>query len=245
MAGTSAERQETGVVNNINKVSLNGKNPITVRSRNGTKVNKVLKAFKYEGRQITGSEPYIDVVFEQRFRNITKNIGLSLKGESAPSLAGGGLRGINLAVPGLADKFMIAAWESLQKDGYEKGDKIPDVYAEIKERNKTKIVVGNKAMGGPIDFMYIGPMSVQARYEDKKNILQLNGDIIEAERYAKTHKLFFRLRVRRHDQRFDPDAFDNRGIPTVYGRSKSRGDRSGRISVADKVPSTALLIRFR
>ena len=242
MAGTAAERQETGVVDNINKVSRAG--PITIRSKNGTKVNKVLRAFKFEGRQITGSEPYIDVIFEQKFKNSVKNIGLSVRGESAPSLAGGGLRGINLAVPGLADKFMAAAWNALQENGYEEGDKIPDVYGEIRGRNKTKIVIGNRLMGGPIDFMYIGPMNVQANYDKRKNILQLNGNIIDAERYARTHKLYFRLRARRHDQRFDPASFDNRGIPKVYSKSRSKGDSSGRITVTDKVPSTGLLIRI-
>ena len=114
MAGAAAERQETGVVNKINSaVRKNEKNPITVLSSNGTKVNRIIKAAKYSGRQVTGSEPYIDVIFEQMVRNKVVKIGLSLKGESAPSLAGGGLRGINLAAPGLAKKFMIAARKKL------------------------------------------------------------------------------------------------------------------------------------
>ena len=64
-----------------------------------------------------------------------------MKGESAPSLAGGGLRGINLAVPGLANKFMKAVFKKLNDLGLEPGAKVPDVYGEIRGANKKKIVV--------------------------------------------------------------------------------------------------------
>jgi hypothetical protein len=245
MAGAAAERQETGVVNKVNSaVRKNQKNPVTVVSANGTKLGKIIKASKYSGRQVTGSEPYIDVIFEQVERNKIKKIGLSLKGESAPSLAGGGLRGINLAAPGLAKKFMTAARKKLLDMGLDTGDKVPDVYGEIRGTQKKKIVVGNKDMGGPIDYMYIGPMSVIGSYDDKKNILKLNGNIIDAEYYAKSHKLYFRLRARREDQRFDPDAFDNAGIPKVYGKSPSRGDSAGRIVVTDSTPNNAVIVKI-
>ena len=244
MAGSSAERQETGVVNAIKKsIKNNSKNPITLISKNGKKFTGIVNADKYSGRQVTGSEPYIDVIFEKKEKNKIISIGLSLKGESAPSLAGGGLRGINLAVPGLADKFMKAVYKKLIKTGLNAGDKIPDVYGEITGANKTKIVVGNKQMGGPIDYMYIGPMNVTGTYDEKKNILNLNGNIFEAKKYATSHKLFFRLRARREDQRFDPDA-SNKGVPKIYGKSPSRGDSSGRIVVTDKVPSTAIIIKL-
>jgi len=245
MAGAAAERQETGVVNKINSaVRKNEKNPITVLSSNGTKVNRIIKAAKYSGRQVTGSEPYIDVIFEQMVRNKVVKIGLSLKGESAPSLAGGGLRGINLAAPGLAKKFMIAARKKLLDSGIEPGAKVPDVYGEIRGVAKKKIVVGNKDMGGPIDFMYIGPMTVNGNYDAKKNILKLNGNIIDAEYYARSHRLFFRLRARREDQRFDPDAYDKDGAPKIYGKSPSRGDSAGRIVVTDNTPAAAVIVRL-
>lgn len=244
MAGASAERQETGVVNAIKKsIKNNSKNPITLISKNGKKITGIIGANKYSGRQVTGSEPYIDVIFEKKEKNKIISIGLSLKGESAPSLAGGGLRGINLAVPGLADKFMKAVYKKLIKLKLNAGDKVPDVYGEISKTYKTKIVVGNKNMGGPIDYMYIGPMNVTSKYDNKKNILTLNGNIFEAKKYATTHKLFFRLRARREDQRFDPNAVKN-GVPKIYGKSPSRGDSAGRIVVTDKVPSQAVIIKL-
>ena len=91
--------------------------------------------------------------------------------------------------------------------------------------------------------MYIGPMNVTGTYDEKKNILNLNGNIFEAKKYAASHKLFFRLRARREDQRFDPNA-SNKGVPKIYGKSPSRGDSSGRIVVTDKVPSRAIIIKL-
>ena len=99
-------------------------------------------------------------------------------------------------------------------------------------------------MGGPIDFMYIGPMNVTSRYDAKTNQLILNGTLTEAKKYAKEHDLFFRLRARREDQRFDPDAKEKDGTPKIYGKSPSRGDSAGRIVVTDKVPSTGVVVKL-
>ena len=246
MAGFLAERQENGVIRKISEtIRQNKKFPVTILSRNKTKLQNIIGARKYTGRQITGSEPYIDVIFEQMTPKWkTKEIGLSLKGESAPSLAGGGLRGINLAVPGLANKFMKAVFKKLNDMGLEPGAKVPDVYGEIRGANKKKIVVGNKEMGGPIDYMYIGPMNVAATFDTTKNTLLLNGDITGAEKYAQSHRLYFRLRARREDQRYDPDSFDIHNVPKIYGQSPSRGDSSGRIVVTDKVPNNAIVIKL-
>lgn len=239
MAGASAERQETGVVDAINKaVRANKKNPITVQAGR-IKVDGVIGAKKYNGRQASGSEPYTDVVLMRKGK---KDLNLSLKGEAAPSLAGGGLRGLQAIVPGLADKFMKEAKKQLLAEGYKVGDKVPDVYGRISKNYKLKIVIGNAAMGGPIDYMYIGPMTVQSKYDANKNVLTLNGNLIPSEEYAVTHDLYFRLRARREDQRFDPDA-ESGGIPKVYGKSPSRGDSAGRIVVTDSVPKTAFIVK--
>jgi len=245
MAGASAERQETGVIKAIiDGVKKNGKNPVTVIA-GSTIVKGVIHAEKYSGRQLSGSEPYTDVVLHVKSGKKITHLNLSLKGEAAPSLAGGGLRGLELAVPGIAKQFMIAAHKHLiNTTKLNPGDKVPDVYGKIGSVAKKKIVVGNAAMGGPIDYMYIGPMDVKGPYDVKKNTVTLNGTLTEAVEYAKTHELYFRLRARREDQRFDPIAKDAKGIPKIYGKSPSRGDSAGRIVVIDKTPSNAEIIRF-
>jgi hypothetical protein len=245
MAGSSAERQESGVVKKINDaVKKNQKNPITLVAGD-MKIPGVIKAEKYQGRQLTGSEPYTDVVIHVKKGRTVEVLNCSLKGESAPSLAGGGLRGLELAVPGIAKKFMNAAFKELTtKKKLKVGDKVPDTFGKISARDKLKIVIGNEKMGGPIDFMYIGPMTVTGSYDEKKNILTLNGNLIPAEEFAKTHDLYFRLRARREDQRFDPSAKDSDGTPKIYGKSPSRGDSAGRIVVTDSVPSTGVIVRL-
>jgi hypothetical protein len=238
MAGIAAERQETGVVNAVNKaVKKNKNNPITVLA-GGTKITNVISAKKYTGRQSSGSEPYTDVILSTKNK---KDVNLSLKGEAAPSLAGGGMRGLEAIIPGIAGKFMKSALKKLLDMGVEAGDKVPDVYGKISKINKEKIVVGTKAMGGPIDYMYIGPMDVKSDYDSKNNILTLNGTLTESKTYAKTHELFFRLRARREDQTFDPDASQG-GIPKIYGKSPSRGDSAGRIVITDSVPKNAVIV---
>lgn len=243
MAGASAERQENGVIEKIKTaIKSNQNNPITLKAGDTT-LDGVIGAEKYKGRQAGGSEPYTDVVISIIKDGKTEHINCSLKGESAPSLAGGGLKGLELAVPGIAKKFMEAAYKKLKTEKKLKiGDKVPDVFGKISEINKIKIVVGNEKMGGPIDFMYIGPMTVEGTYDKRKNILTLNGDLIEAVEYAKSHDLYFRLRARREDQRFDPDAKDKAGIPKIYGVSPSKGDSAGRIVVTDKVTLNAVTV---
>lgn len=241
MAGASAERQENAFIRAINKtVKKNKNNPITVQA-GSTKISGVVSASKYNGRQESGSEPYTDVILKIKNKS---PINLSLKGESAPSLAGGGLRGLEAAVPGIGRKFMTEAFKKLKNDlKLQDGDKVPDVYGQISAKDKVKIVVGNTTMGGPIDYMYIGPMDVKDEYDDKKNILFLSGNFTEAEKYAQSHNLFFRLRARREDQRFDSKASSG-GAPRIYGKSPSRGDTAGRIVVTDSVPSSAVIIRI-
>ena len=241
MAGISAERQETGLKNAVEKaVKKNKNNPITVIA-GGQKISGVIGARKYTGRQSSGSEPYTDIILTIKNK---KSINLSLKGESAPSLAGGGMRGIETIIPGLGNRFMKAAYKELISMGLKGGDKVPDVYAKLPKEIKEKLVIGNLAMGAPIDYMYIGPMDVKSSYDDRKNILQVNGNLIESKEYAKTHELYFRLRARREDQRFDPESMQG-GVPKIYGRSPSRGDNAGRLNVTDSVPKNAVIINLR
>lgn len=239
MAGSKAERQETGLVKAVNDaVKLNKNKPITVTA-GGTVIRNVTSAAKYTGRQESGSEPYTDVVLV----SAGKKINLSLKGESAPSLAGGGLRGLEAIVPGLSGRFLKAAYKKLVSQGITDGDKVPDVYGEINDVMKEKIVVGTVAMGGPIHYMYIGPMDVVPKYDKIKNILTLNGTLTKSKKYAQTHRLYLRLRARREDQRFDSTA-KSLGIPKIYGKSPSKGDSAGRIVITDSVPKTGVIVKI-
>ena len=227
-AGKSAERQETGFVDAINNaVKMNDGKPISIKSKDAI-VKGVIKAEKYTGRQSSGSEPYTDVqIFTSK-----GILNISMKGPAAPSLAGGGLRGIEEIIPGIGARFFRAAYDNHIKNGLKFGDKIPDTFAKLNDKDKKLLVIGNKAMGGPIDFMYIGPMDVKSDF--KNGIISVNGSLIDSKKYSDEHDLFFRLRARRVDQTFDPEASDKDGIPKIYGKSPSKGDSAGRLVITDK-----------
>ena len=235
-AGASAERQENGFVDAIARAfEQNGNKPFTLKTKDATVAN-VIKAEKFTGRQQSGSEPYTDVVvYTSRGQ-----LNLSMKGPSAPSLAGGGLRGVEAIIPGIGARFFRAALDNHIKSGLKPGDKVPDTYAKLNSKDKMLLVLGNAAMGGPIDFMYIGPMDVVAKFNN--GTLTVNGSLIDAKKYAKQHELYFRLRARRVDQTFDPAASDRQGVPKIYGKSPSKGDSAGRLVVTDKVSGRGRII---
>lgn len=227
-AGAAAERQETGFVDAVNDaVKMNGDKPITLKTKDAT-IKGVIKAEKYSGRQRSGSEPYTDVqVFTSK-----GILNLSMKGPAAPSLAGGGLRGVEEIIPGIGARFFRTAYDNHIKNGLKPGDKVPDTYARLNDKDKNLLVIGNAAMGGPIHYMYIGPMDVKSKYNN--GTLEINGSAIDAKKYSKEHDLFFRLRARRVDQTFDPEASDKNGVPKIYGKSPSKGDSAGRLVITDK-----------
>lgn len=239
MAGQGAERQENGFVDAVNNAFNQVQRGITIKTSNIT-VKDIVKAEKYGGRSTAGTEPYTDVIITT---SRGRKYNLSMKGSSAPSLAGGGLAGIELVIPSIGRRFMEAALAH-HKKRLKPGDKVPDLFAKLNHKDKILLVVGNSSMGGPIDYMYIGPMDVTSQFNSSTATLNLNGKIIDAKRYANSHDLYFRLRARREDQTFDPTAKDRAGIPTVYGKSPSRGDSKGRIVITDKVPRTREIITF-
>jgi hypothetical protein len=237
-AGQQFERQENGFVAAINEaVEANDGNPITLISKHD-KIKGVLKAEKFQGRQQSGNEPYTDI----QLITASGLVNLSMKGPTAPSLAGGGLRGIEAIIPGLSARFFRAVYDWHMKNKLKPGDKVPDAYGILSKKDKELLVIGNKAMGGPIDFMYIGPMDVKSTL--KENVLNINGNLIKAKEYSDSKDLYFRLRARRADQPFDPTASDKNGVPKIYGKSPTKKDTAGRLVITDKKVKARELIKF-
>ncbi len=237
MAGLISERQETGVVDAVTMHFQNFGKPIDVVAGSVTLKN-IVGAEKYGGRSSAGTEPYTDVI-------LTSNNGVqynvSNKGTSAPSIAGGGLKGLDLIVPGFSNTFLNAALQKYKDLGYKEGDQIPDMYGKVSDALKETIVIGNPSMGGPIDYMYIGPMDV--KFTTSGKVLRLNGRFHNAKRYAKDHDLFLRLRKRRRDQSFTLE-IDKKGVPVILGRSQSAGDKGRRIVIVPSIPSNAQVVEF-
>lgn len=232
-AGEKFERQEQAFIKEVNDAASNG--PIAIKFNNRTLYN-IIKAEKYSIPTEAGKEPITDVIL-----NSTKgNINISMKGLSSPSLAGGGLTGLKTIDPDLIDNFINIAYKELISKGYKTGDPLPDIYYKIPDNIATIIVKGNKAGGGPIDFIYIGPMDVQSSLDD--NTLTIEGANLLTPEEISNKNLYLRLRKRREDQKFDATPPQLGKLPKLITKSPSKGDSNFRIVITDYIPSNALIV---
>ena len=116
-AGAASERQERGLIDAINAVA-SPDSPVEVRSGDAV-LRNVVGAGKREGMSALGKEPYTDV---EIYLADGTTLNVSAKGDSAPSLAGGGLRALNMLLPDLVSDFLQKAVQELLAQGYQKGD---------------------------------------------------------------------------------------------------------------------------
>jgi hypothetical protein len=234
--GSAAERQEMGIIQAINKVA-SPKNPVTVVT-GGASIEGVIGADKMSGLSSLGQEPYTDVIFILK----RGTVNISAKGSTAPSLAGGGLVALQILVPDIIERFLLKARDALAQS-YKNGEMgAPDVFGKITGKDARKILRGNKEMGGPIDYMYQGPMDVKATFV--KNTVTLDGVLTPIASYAKSHELYLRARKRRIDQPVDLKSVDSNGYPLLFGKSLAKGDSGRRIVITDRPSGNAILVEI-
>jgi len=260
-SGAGSERQEEGVIDAIvgclersnNIANDHSPLPITVTTLNYPRMDLeypkpifIVNASKNEGLSSIGKEPYIDV-------NLVSNkgevIGCSMKGMSAPSLAGGGLAGINTVTPHLMPRLYTSVTNHLVSEGYHHGDivdnkELPDLYLPVPLTDTRILIEGTKEMGGPVQFMYVGPMDVTYTFQrdfGQYNV-DLNGNFYSVEEYMqKIPEFYFRVRKRDLDvdNRVQIDYYNlnKEGFPKLF-TSPTTGKNNLRIVVVDKVPKT-------
>lgn len=235
--GATAERQEKAFIDTVNKYAKKG--PITVGG-----IPDVVKAQKMQGLSKLGVEPYTDVIL---YTGSGKTVNLSLKGgteageSQAPSIAGGGMTGLQALIPDAIGDFLTAVNNWYLSKGYKRGDIIPDIYGQLNPNLTSLVLRGTKQMGGPINFIYVGPMDLKVK-SFQNNILELNGVFYNVKNYAAKHPIYFRLRKRRDDQPYEPDLTDQNGYPLILGRSPSKGDSGRRIVMVPKLPKGANVV---
>ena len=233
-AGVTFERQENEFVLAINNAVIeNSDQPITIKTKDAT-IKNVIKAKKYTGRQKSGSEPYTDVQLITK----SKVINLSMKGPNAPSLAGGGLRGIEEIIPGLGARFFKSAYDNHIKKGLKAGDKIPDTYGKLNDKDKKLLVIGNKSMGGPIDYIFEG--ATQGQYDPEQNVLSMQANLTSALALSKTQRYYINMAPPRAGSRMMFNRNDNFGMPMIF-------DNGGRqLSIVDRsfIPAGSKVIRI-
>ena len=192
-----SERQERGLVDAINNALTQTENVFI--SQLGRRYIKVAK--KIEGRAPNGKEPYVDVTIKMKSG---ASVDISMKGEAAPSLAGGGLAGIKDIDPNLVNNLWNKAKNYIIRDlGYKDGqvvnaNDVPDLSIEIPQRSVRDIFEGSPRNGGPITHMYIGPMDVTSNLNANSGELSLNGTFYSVNEYIKKVDRFY-LIIRKRD----------------------------------------------
>ncbi len=235
------ERQETGIINAVNSALKKSKS-ITIQAGETT-LGNITGIGKKPLTSELGHEPLTDVVLIQN----GKNINISAKGERAPSLAGGGGAGINELIPGLMEKVLNktnAIVKNLIANGkYKEGqiDDLPSFFYKLTPAESVKLFIGDEKTGGPIHFMYIGPMDVKSTFQN--NILTLNGSLIDAIEKGKHGTYYIRIRRERNDQPFDTELKNAMGMPNIFGRSAYKGTARTKITVVDKPYENGIIVK--
>lgn len=243
-SGGGSERQELGLISLLNEAALRG-NKYYVKSLG--KNLKIKEASKNEGLSAVKQEPYIDVFIETQNG---KMLGISCKGESAPSLAGGGIVGMQVVVPDLLNKMYSAIIKYLKRKGLKEGDivdadSIPDLFIKIPDNYVKKILIGNKKMGGPVDLMYIGPMDVSGVINSNSGEVIINGNrgrFYTIQEYMNKIPDFY-FRIRKRDLPRDGkiqitySVKNKSGFPLIFMTPKSKKNNF-RLVVTDKATST-------
>ena len=82
-------------------------------------------------------------------------------------------------------------------------------------------------------------------HEQNDDTVTVNGSLYTSKYYAENKDLYFRLRARRKDQVFDPEAKYKGGFPKLYSKSSHpKGDSAGRLVITDKPSGNAERVIF-
>lgn len=233
-----SERQETGLINTINSAVESAGGSITLITKNEN-MPGVTKAEKISGTNRHGKEHYADIAITAN----GKKLAVSAKGTTSPSIAGGGLAGILGVDKGIVKHALETAKSFYEKNySHLEGKHIPDggipeLYVRIPHKFLLDILRGTPEMGGPIDYMYIGPMTVTSELTD--NILRVDGSLTPIEEFANTvEDLFLRIRRRGTNQTLDLSNTDRSGYPSLF---YAAGEGHRRVVVVKKadIPKNA------
>lgn len=244
----TTERQERGLVDLINSVD----GPKTIISANGGKITNVAEAGKFEGQAQTGTEPYSDIIL---YLENNSQLLVSAKGPSAPTLGSGGITGIKALtkngdnpellqfVKNFYDKAYQYYKNVIEKEGLTgqnlyKNKLVPDVSVKVPENLIPILLRGTKAMGGPVDYYYIGGMDVEGYSEDQTIIIK-NGSFTSIEDFIiqKGNKLYAHIRKRDGDLYFTDKTQNLNGVdlPLIFAKNPEGKGAQSRFGMVDKI----------
>jgi len=234
----TSERQEHGLVN-----FLNANTGVVIEEMGIT----VKSARSLGGMNSLGKEPYIDIFITD---TNGKDHGISMKASSSMTIGGGGTAGVFSMFPKLIQRCYDKVEQYLMDMGLEDQDvvshgAIPNLFFRIPEKYIAPLMRGNKAMGGPIDWIYVGPSDVTGEVVDGN--LNLNGNFYSVDDFVEktAGDVFFRIRKRDLDGEMteidfsDVDAKFNLPILMI---NQSNRKRNWRLLMTNKGPANKAMI---
>jgi len=241
----TTERQEHGIIDAINAVP----GVKTLKGTNGIEINGVQTAVKVDGLNEFNTEPYADVILKVKGQDVK----VSAKGNEAPTLAGGGIKGMTAMSstnPGIREwltdfyedayQFYQDRVEANNLDGVNlAGNKqIPDVSRKIPAELIKTIIQGTIPMGGPIDYYYQGDMEV--KFEVEGNIVNFkNGKFVPVDTFIEEHggSLYAHIRKRDGDFFFTNSQQDINGIilRRIFTKKEGSNSTQSRFGTLDKI----------
>lgn len=246
----TSERQERGLIDHINSIA----GVKTIISQNGSKIENIIAAEKVEKSIKNGPEPYSDI----KLILPNKELFVSAKGQSAPTLGSGGLIGIkeltknnnNPDILNFVSEFYKKAYEyyknnikmhNLESQNLYKNKLVPDVSIKVPSEIITSMLMGTKEMGGPVSYYYIGDMNVELEKTSDSNTIKIsNGSFVPIEDFIKQKgdNLYAHIRKRDGDLYFTDAVIDLNGkyIPIIFSKRKNgQGGAQSRFGVIDKI----------
>lgn len=245
-----SERQERGLVDAImTSQGLSKKVYVSSLGSNYNIINAVKNDPKDAGPAFiphmkANKEPYTDMIMTVKKGNKTEQLRVSMKGDSAPSLAGGGLSGLMDIDANMTRAVWSKAIKYIKQQGFKQGDvikasEIPDLSVKIPDDLVKKVIVGTAEIGGPITHMYIGSMDVVSRFNKTSGELSVNGDFYTVEEYMdKVSSFYIVIRKRDIDGSgkiqidIDGETTNTEGLPILFKNPKN-GKNNARVIVAN------------
>lgn len=228
MREKNSEKQEWGLINTITQYTQ--KYPVTINSSKCT-IEDVYGAVKHDKINGLGKEPMVDI--QLHTKSVLFNV--SAKAKRSPNLGGGGLLGLLHMIPEVVTSFLYEAENWYLSNGFNTGDKqLPDLFSKVPIENIINIIKGTTTLGGPVDYMYVGPSNVEHDYCQTSKSLKFNGEFIPVLDYVKEHTFFLRLRKRRRDVEFIPGLRDKNNLPLIFSKS-IKGEWGRRIMVTNEM----------
>ena len=123
------------------------------------------------------------------------------------------------------------------------GTSVPDMFFKIGANAVRLLFAGTTAMGGPVHYVYKGPMGVKVEWNEKEESLSfVDTQLYDIDEFVKAHPdVYLRVRKRRADQPFRPNLkHPNGGYDAIFGTGIFSRESYARIVVAPKASSKGI-----